>query len=319
MFESCGTLSVIIILLMIEKDNFICREDFIFMFKILLIVISFLLVFVDIALAEDEILDSAYFIDEVHCTGPRFNNSDQTMSLDEVDFQKDKNIQECEKLFAMFDVQKFKWISKSDIEILSRKIKHSDFFESSDLTLKKSELKNHVHLFLDAKYKEGFNYSLSSDLTYFVPIDITTNLSVSSDSSDYRNIQYETRKQKYAISNITNFEMTNNNNFPVSSSTYGINTIMMISNIPFNDSEIARKSNSECRSNRCSYTVCTNDLKTHLSADSSYSYSTLDSIKSSKFGIQPYYVYKQNFSKNINQIVELNLLSESRAGYGVEF
>lgn len=308
---------------MLKKHELFCREDFIFMFKILLIFLSFLIVFLDVAIADDEILDSAYFIDEVHCSGPRFNVADTNMTIEEIDYKKDVNKEECEKLFAIFEVKKFSYISKIDVEELSRKIRNSNIFEKAELTLKKGEIKNHVHLFLDVKFKQGLHYSITNDFTYYSPVTIDSiayydeNCSLNCDSKVIESLAV---KSKFNISNFSNFEIIDKNDFPISSKIYGLNLLLKASDKIFNDPSnnnpnALKQDNKDYK--KSYYTVHSKDYRVTLYNWDPYEYFVYES--KTHVEVQPYFILKNNIFKNINQVFELRFLDGHKYGYGLEY
>lgn len=118
----------------------------------------------------EESLASPYFIDELHCDGLFISQTKRGWNVSMEDLKAVRRLEEkeaCEKLFRTFRVEKYSWISLSDLEKVSTQIKQSNFFEESNLTLKKSELKNHVHLFLKTKTKPRYLYQVNSDFKVY--------------------------------------------------------------------------------------------------------------------------------------------------------
>lgn len=121
--------------------------------------------------AEDT-LPSPYFIDELHCSGinVRDINEGWLLSKDEVEAARKVEHQEtCEKILRAFGIEKYIWLSPDDLERTSTLIKQSGNFEESDLSVKKSELKNHVHLFLKVKPLPKFLKSIASEFKFYSP------------------------------------------------------------------------------------------------------------------------------------------------------
>jgi len=55
--------------------------------------------------------------------------------------------QRCENLLASYGIEKFQWMTPEDLELANFRLNDSPYFKNVELSLKKSELKNHVHVF----------------------------------------------------------------------------------------------------------------------------------------------------------------------------
>ena len=102
----------------------------------------------------DEGLPSPYFIDEVHCSGLNVHDVRANWLLAEEEVAPARKIEDaemCERMLRVFGIAKYEWLSPDDLERTATNIRQSGYFKESDLTVKKSELKNHVHVFLTAK------------------------------------------------------------------------------------------------------------------------------------------------------------------------
>ena len=118
----------------------------------------------------EELLPSPYFIDEVHCDGINVHDISESwlLSKDDVDAAKKVERKEtCENLLKVFGVEKYMWLSPDDLERIATLIKQSGYFEEADLSIKKSELKNHVHAFLKVKPVPKFLKSITNDLKFY--------------------------------------------------------------------------------------------------------------------------------------------------------
>ena len=120
--------------------------------------------------SQDEPLPSPYFIDELHCSGINVVNISESwlLSKDEVEpARKVEQAEMCERIFHVFGIDKYDWLSPDDLERTATIIRQSGYFLESDLSIKKSELKNHVHIFLTVKPAPRFTYYMANDLVLF--------------------------------------------------------------------------------------------------------------------------------------------------------
>lgn len=106
-----------------------------------------------------EKLESPYFIDGLHCEGMEFTEEQVGSYVNSEKYReigkKFLNQKRCEMIFEYFGVKKLSWMTQDEIELLSLKMEKADFLKSAELSMKKSELKNHVHLFANLKLKSG--------------------------------------------------------------------------------------------------------------------------------------------------------------------
>lgn len=104
------------------------------------------------SLAADTDFKSPLFIDGIHCEGHADSKLGEALrknySNDEIAAVGVKAQLQllCEALFKEFGVEKFQWVTPGDLERLDFTLKHSKRFQSVDLSIKKSEMQNHVHL-----------------------------------------------------------------------------------------------------------------------------------------------------------------------------
>lgn len=122
----------------------------------------------NIALSQDQeqTLQSPYFIDGIHCDGLQYSHTTLEKNLAG---SKDKkfglkvfNQSQCENVFSHFGIEKLTWITPQDIELLTFKMNKSEIFDNVTLSLKKSELKNHVHLFGKFESSKGSSHSFKT-------------------------------------------------------------------------------------------------------------------------------------------------------------
>lgn len=117
-------------------------------------------------------LQSPYFIDGVHCEG--LSEPDDSIYFflpdDSVSAVKKASLQEkCERVLKFFGLEKYSWMSQDDLESLSVKIKSSGYFKNVDISVKKSELQNHVHLYAKITQLSERHYSVSNQFSYYGP------------------------------------------------------------------------------------------------------------------------------------------------------
>ncbi len=101
-------------------------------------------------------LRSPYFIDDMHCAGLEFNDEANNY-VSEVNRDDHKKIilqENCYQIFKSYDLEKFNWVSPDDLESFLIKIKNSNVFDNVDMNIKKSEIKNHIHIFIAVSYKK---------------------------------------------------------------------------------------------------------------------------------------------------------------------
>ncbi|MEK6705427.1 MAG: hypothetical protein AABZ06_06540 [Bdellovibrionota bacterium] len=118
----------------------------------------------------EELLPSPYFIDEVHCEGINVLDISESWLLSKEDVDAAKKVEgkeTCENLLKAFGVEKYMWLSPDDLERIDTLIKQSGYFEEVDLSIKKSELKNHVHAFLKVKPVPNFLKSITNDFKFY--------------------------------------------------------------------------------------------------------------------------------------------------------
>ncbi|MBI1860428.1 MAG: hypothetical protein HYR96_05880 [Deltaproteobacteria bacterium] len=99
---------------------------------------------------EADTLPSPYFIDGLHCEGLPQSKRVVTWfaSDEEVEIAKRVASQEdCEATLSVYGVSKFSWLTPEDLEKLSDTLKRSHLFKTVEVSIKKSEIKNHIHLF----------------------------------------------------------------------------------------------------------------------------------------------------------------------------
>ena len=123
----------------------------------------------DTALAEGP-LASPYFVDEMHCSGLNSPEVEETWLLSREEVEPAKKLSQqnmCERVLHSFGIRKFMWLSPDDLERTATIIRQSGYFQTSELSIRKSELQNHVHIFL--KVVPGLPYytSINEDFKYF--------------------------------------------------------------------------------------------------------------------------------------------------------
>jgi len=120
-------------------------------------------------LPREEGLPSPYFIDEVHCEGNHVHEvRGGFYAPDEVEAaNKVESHESCENLLKAFGIVKYSWISPDDLERTATIMKQSEYFDSVELAVKKSELQNHVHVFLKVKPKPQWFSTVGNDFKYY--------------------------------------------------------------------------------------------------------------------------------------------------------
>lgn len=120
------------------------------------------------ALASQE-LKSPYFIDGVQCEGlgegdvPKFFLPEDAVEP----AKKAAAQQKCETTFKFFGVEKFAWLNQSDLEELSVKMNNSGYFKHVDISIRKSELKNHVYLHGKFDLLPNYNFTVEDSFKYY--------------------------------------------------------------------------------------------------------------------------------------------------------
>jgi len=108
--------------------------------------------------SEDEkgrTLKSPYFIDGVHCEGLTAIN-DSVWPYNEEMFSgimESRNQNACESIFSIYGVTVYEWYTPEKLASIANHLKKNEDFSSAELSIKKSEMQNHVHLFLVVKPK----------------------------------------------------------------------------------------------------------------------------------------------------------------------
>lgn len=108
---------------------------------------------------------SPYFVDGVHCEGFDLPKLEANWlipkdSVDQANKTRDQKL--CEVVFDHFGIKKFTWITPEDLEAFSAKIKSSSDYKSANVSLKKSQLPNHVHVMLNATPRKGVTVSVNA-------------------------------------------------------------------------------------------------------------------------------------------------------------
>ncbi len=113
------------------------------------------------ALADERIYSSPYFIDGLHCQGLAEHVGWETLfiSQEEAEAQRQLEAQEdCTELFKVFGLEKYTWMSPEELERVSAQVSQSVYFQEAQLSIKKSDLKNHIHILLNVKTKSKYVY-----------------------------------------------------------------------------------------------------------------------------------------------------------------
>jgi hypothetical protein len=116
------------------------------------------------AKADESALQSPYFIDGLHCSGLAQHEGPEYLLLPREESESAKLIEaeeDCADLFKTFGIEPYIWLSPVELERLSAQISQAPYFESASLSVKKSDLKNHVHVFLKVKTKSKYVYNFS--------------------------------------------------------------------------------------------------------------------------------------------------------------
>ncbi len=115
-------------------------------------------------------LASPYFVDEMHCSGintPEISEG-WLLSKEEVEPARKLTQEEmCERVLHAFGIRKFMWLSPDDLERTATIIRQAGYFQSSELSIRKSELQNHVHVFLKVVPGEHYLTSINEEFKYF--------------------------------------------------------------------------------------------------------------------------------------------------------
>jgi hypothetical protein len=115
-------------------------------------------------------LESPYFIDAVHCSGfsAREVTESWLVAKEEVEITKKiEDQEECEDLLKSFGIEKYMWLNAEDLERISARVRQSEYFEEASLSIKKSEIKNHIHVFLKVKTKSQFVYNIGNRIKLY--------------------------------------------------------------------------------------------------------------------------------------------------------
>lgn len=115
-------------------------------------------------------LPSPYFIDEVHCTGINVPIIHEGWLLTKEEVEPARKVEEadlCERLFRVFGIEKYQWFSPDDLERTATLIRQSGYFLDSDLSVQKSEIKNHVHVFLKVTTGPHFTENISDEFRFY--------------------------------------------------------------------------------------------------------------------------------------------------------
>lgn len=120
---------------------------------------------------QDEPLQSPYFIDDLHCSGiSKDNPEDLAYFSDEQEKAYATQAIEsdnCYNLFSSYGIKKHEWYNPSDIKNFLYSLKYSGTVEDADLEIKKSELKNHVHLFLSVSQLKKTKKTIEIDARHY--------------------------------------------------------------------------------------------------------------------------------------------------------
>jgi hypothetical protein len=114
-------------------------------------------------------LPSPYFVDGVHCNGNRTRKVPGIfIPAEEVEIAtKIEAQEECESLASLFGVQKFMWLTPEDLEKFANSLKQSGSFKEVEVSIKKSELKNHIHVFVNLTPSSKFHFSLGDAFKFY--------------------------------------------------------------------------------------------------------------------------------------------------------
>jgi REP element-mobilizing transposase RayT len=153
----------------------------------------------------EELLSSPYFVDGVHCEGFSFEK-ESYWPYKEEDAAIMKKAQfegACIGFFASYGIKLFQWYTPENLQNLTNLMRKTEEFNAVDVSIKKSELPNHIHLFVK-----------------FAP-----------DQTNKKHLSFETRsyagnkKEKPRQTNKLAFEWTNNKNYPIATNTYGFKNL----------------------------------------------------------------------------------------------
>jgi hypothetical protein len=100
-------------------------------------------------------LKSPYFIDGLHCEGFNANNESVWPFNEEgiSAVREVRNQSACDSIFSIYGVNVYEWYTPEKLESVANHLKKTEDFASAELSIKKSEMQNHVHLFLTVKPK----------------------------------------------------------------------------------------------------------------------------------------------------------------------
>jgi hypothetical protein len=154
----------------------------------------------------DDALPSPYFIDEIHCSGINLPNIKEGWLLTQDEVEPARKVEEadmCERVLRVFGIEKYQWLSPDDLERTATLIRQSGSFQEADLSIRKSELKNHVHIYLKAKPNVRLTESLTENFK-----------------------MYDTKGQgSTRFYNSLSGELTDHKYAPVTTNTYGVRLI----------------------------------------------------------------------------------------------
>jgi len=182
-------------------------------------------------------LPSPYFVDEVHCTGLNSPNIQETWLLSKEEVEPAKKLEQedmCERVLRAFGISKFMWLSPDDLERTATIIRQSGYFLESELSVRKSELQNHVHVFLKVTPVSHFYSSVSEDFKYFTSKGQAS-------SRLYDRLSGEITNRKYSPVNVNSFGV----NLMGTTATAAITTDPSITNsLTTDDLQKAQKRNA---------------------------------------------------------------------------
>jgi REP element-mobilizing transposase RayT len=160
----------------------------------------------------EEQLPSPYFIDGVHCEGFKFE-TESSWPYKEETAKEAKRAQiesACKGFFNSYGIELFQWYTPENLESLSNTIRKAEEFYSVELNIKKSELPNHIHLFLKT-----------------VPKTVDSKI-FRMESRSYKGRGDEGGR----TTQILGFDWTNNKNYPIATSSFGFKHFNSKANSP---------------------------------------------------------------------------------------
>jgi hypothetical protein len=110
-----------------------------------------------------DFLPIPYFVDGVRCEGFNFGEVDTALlsRATQKIINSTKHQEDCESFLGLLGIRKLSWIPTEEFELLADRIKNQNVFDEVEVSLKKSEHKNHVHVFVRAKRKFFSNKSIA--------------------------------------------------------------------------------------------------------------------------------------------------------------